>query len=68
MNTKTEELGFDAFFKVLANLSEKCLAKYTPEQKKYMYECLVEHNRTAEKRFLERIQNRKASKELLKKT
>ena len=47
--------SYDNFFSMIQNLSDHCLAKYTPEQKKKMYTQLVEYNHMAEKAFLEKL-------------
>jgi hypothetical protein len=56
--------GFDTFIHRTTPIVREIFSKYTPEQKKEIYDCLVKHNETAEKAFLERLAERKKRKSL----
>ena len=56
--------GFEAFIHRTTPIVREIFSKYTPEQKKEIYDCLVKHNETAEKEFLERLAERKKRKSL----
>lgn len=56
--------NYDALFDHLTPIVQRMRSKHTPEQLREVYDCLVKHNETAEKEFLERLAERKKRKSL----